>query len=220
MHTPPDNAIGADPKSPASWDHSNREEFVRYYAESSLSAATLTRFRTIRDRILVVRRLVNADGVCEVVDIGCGPGASSLIWTERGHRVTGIDVSAAFVDLARQRAAKAGFSARFETASATDLPLSDASVDVCVMLELLEHVRDWKSCIDECTRVLRPGAALYLSTTNRLCPKQQEYNLPLYSLYPAVLKRRYETLAVTTRPQIANFATYPAVHWFSFYSLK
>src|SRR5262249_52902868 len=107
-----------------------------------------------------------------------------------------------------------------ETASATDLPLSDASVDVCVMLELLEHVRDWKSCIDECTRVLRPGGALYLSTSNRLCPKQQEYNLPLYSWYPAVLKRRYETLAVTTRPQIANFATYPAVHWFSFYSLK
>ena len=29
-----------------------------------------------------------------------------------------------------------------------------------------------------------------------------------------------ERLAVTTHPQIVNFASYPAVHWFSFYGLR
>ena len=37
--------------------------------------------------------------------------------------------------------------------------------------------------------------------------------------YPGFLKRRYERLSVTTRPELANYATYPAVNWFSIYSL-
>jgi 2-polyprenyl-6-hydroxyphenyl methylase/3-demethylubiquinone-9 3-methyltransferase len=61
---------------------------------------------------------------------------------------------------------------------------------------------------------------LYLSTTNVLCPKQQEFNLPMYSWYPGPLKRYCERLAVSTRPGIANYATYPAVNWFSFYGLR
>ena len=34
------------------------------------------------------------------------------------------------------------------------------------------------------------------------------------------MKRYFERLAVTTRKDIANYATYPAVNWFSFYSLR
>lgn len=47
----------------------------------------------------------------------------------------------------------------------------------------------------------------------------QELN-PLYSWTPPSLKRHYEHLAKTTRPVLGNYATYPAVHWFSFYSLR
>ncbi|HWI16010.1 MAG TPA: class I SAM-dependent methyltransferase, partial [Burkholderiales bacterium] len=104
--------------------------------------------------------------------------------------------------------------------SATALPWPDSSMDVCLMPELLEHVADWKSCITEAARVLRPGGLFYLSTTNVLCPRQDEYTLPLYSWYPAALKRHCERAAVTTAPQIANYATYPAVNWFSYYGLR
>jgi 2-polyprenyl-6-hydroxyphenyl methylase/3-demethylubiquinone-9 3-methyltransferase len=80
---------------------------------------------------------------------------------------------------------------------------------------LLEHVEDWRSCLNEFARILRPKGLLYLSTTNKLCPIQQEFELPLYSWYPARLKRHYVELALTTRPELANFATYPAVNWFT-----
>ena len=59
-----------------------------------------------------------------------------------------------------------------------------------------------------------------MTTSNKLCPFQQEFNLPLYSWYPNSLKRYFERLAVTTRPQLANYAKYPAVNWFSFYGLR
>jgi 2-polyprenyl-6-hydroxyphenyl methylase/3-demethylubiquinone-9 3-methyltransferase len=93
-------------------------------------------------------------------------------------------------------------------------------MDICLMVELLEHVPEWEECIAECIRVLKPGGVLFLTTSNKLCPIQDEFNLPLYSWYPKMLKRYFERLARTTRPQLANFAKYPAVNWFSFYQLS
>jgi 2-polyprenyl-3-methyl-5-hydroxy-6-metoxy-1,4-benzoquinol methylase len=91
---------------------------------------------------------------------------------------------------------------------------------VCLLPELLEHVVEWMACLKETARILRPGGVLFLSTTNKLCPSQQEFSLPLYSWYPRPLKRHFEKLAVTKRPELENFARYPAVNWFSFYSLR
>ena len=76
-------------------------------------------------------------------------------------------------------------------------------MDVCLLPELLEHVADWQSCLKEAPRVLRSGGLLYLSTTNVLRPRQEEFNLPLYSWYPGPLKRYCERLAMTTRPALA-----------------
>jgi 2-polyprenyl-6-hydroxyphenyl methylase/3-demethylubiquinone-9 3-methyltransferase len=93
-------------------------------------------------------------------------------------------------------------------------------MDVCLVVELLEHVSDWKSCINEFARVLRPKGVLLVTTTSCLCPIQQEFTLPLYSWYPSPLKRYCEKLSLTSKPWLANHATYPAVNWFSFYQLR
>ena len=88
------------------------------------------------------------------------------------------------------------------------------------MPELLEHVAQWRECLDEFTRILKPGGILVITTNNTLCPVQYEFNLPLYSWYPSRLKRYCERLAVTTKPHLANYAKYPAVNWFTYYSLS
>jgi len=124
------------------------------------------------------------------------------------------------IEAARQRAAEAKLDIRFETGSATDAPLADHSFDICLAPELLEHVADWRSCLSEFARILRPNGLLFVSTTNVLCPLQNEFTLPLYSWYPGPIKRYCERLAVTSRPGIANFATYPAVNWFTYYGLR
>ena len=141
-------------------------------------------------------------------------------WDDRGHRYAGLDINEPLVRLARERAVEQGRTARFEVGSATALPFADASFDVCLMPELLEHISDWQTCVDEAVRVLRPGGVIYISTSNRLCPKQQEFNLPAYSWYPGFAKRYFERRAVTDWPAVANYAKYPAVNWFSFYQLR
>jgi len=124
------------------------------------------------------------------------------------------------VNLGRKRAAEQQLSIDFQVGSATQLPWADASVDVCLAPELLEHVADWQGVLRECMRILKPGGVLYVSTTNYLCPKQTEFELPFYSWYPAPLKRYFERRSVTDWPELVNHAKYPAVNWFSFYSLQ
>ncbi|MCI0421788.1 MAG: class I SAM-dependent methyltransferase [Acidobacteria bacterium] len=156
----------------------------------------------------------------DVVDVGCGAGTQSAIWAKLGHRVHGIDINQPLVELASERAKQSGLNIDFRVGSAVSLPWPDGSMDVCLLPELLEHVGDWKGVLHECARLLRPDGVLFLSTTNKLCPLQQEFNLPLYSWYPAKLKRYFENLAQSSRPDLANFAKYPAVNWLSFYSLR
>ena len=57
------------------------------------------------------------------LDLGCGPGASSLELARRGARVTGVDVSPDLIEVARARAAAAGLEG--EAAFA----LADAAAD-------------------------------------------------------------------------------------------
>ena len=203
-----------------SWDHSTHEEFYDYYARESLSPHTIQRFQGIRSAAIRVHNDGCNPSGCEVLDVGCGAGTLCLLWAELGYRVHGIDVNGPLVELAGRRAASAGHSIDFRVGTAVDLPWPDDSMDICVAVELLEHIKEWEACLREFTRVLRPGGVLLLTTSNKICPKQHEFNLPLYSWYPGPLKRHFERLALTTRPQLANFAKYPAVNWFSFYSLR
>ncbi len=205
----------------AEWDHSSHEQFYDYYARESQNQKTRNRLRALRDTTLrVFKRYAGGVPTLEVVDIGCGAGMLCLLWAELGHHVHGLDVNEPLLELAKQRAAEAGYNIDFKLGSAVELPWTDASMDVCLVPELLEHVVEWEACLREFARVLRPGGVLLLTTSNKLCPKQQEFNLPLYSWYPRPLKRYVERLAMTTRPELANFAKYPAVNWFSFYGLR
>jgi 2-polyprenyl-6-hydroxyphenyl methylase/3-demethylubiquinone-9 3-methyltransferase len=204
----------------SSWDHTSHKDFYEYYAAESQSEASVQRFRRVQTTVLRIAAQAGMSAQLDVADIGCGAGTQSRIWAELGHRPYGLDVNEPLIELARKRADESGLDIRFEVGTATALPWAAQTMDVCLLPELLEHVADWRACLIEAVRVLRPGGLLYISTTNVLCPNQQEFNLPLYSWYPAKLKRYCERLAVTTRPAIASYAKYPAVNWFSFYSLR
>lgn len=202
------------------WDHSTNQDFYEYYAEQSISPKTTEQLRSVQRLILGLLPNTLSSEAFDVADIGCGAGAQCILWAQSGYRVHGLDINGPLIDLGRSRSKERHLDIDFKVGSATDLPWDDNTMDVCLVPELLEHVADWKRCLNEFSRVLKPGGILYLSTTNILCPVQDEFTLPLYSWYPSSLKRYYEHLAVTTRPEIANHAKYPAVNWFTFYGLR
>lgn len=201
-------------------DTSTHDQFFQYYQEKSQSPETVVRFERLVDLILKTMRENGREGPFRVADVGGGAGTLARTFARAGHYVTCVDISKDLLEVGKKRADEEGLEMEFINCSATSTPVPDASLDICVVPELLEHVVEWRECLDEAARMLRHGGLLYLSTTNKLCPVQEEFTLPFYSWYPGFLKRRYERLAVTTRPEVANYAKYPAVNWFTFYSLR
>jgi ubiquinone/menaquinone biosynthesis C-methylase UbiE len=199
----------------------NDDPFYEFYAEGSLSRPTLERFAATKAAIArAAGHFGLGHGPWQVADIGCGAGTQSAMWARDGHRVFGLDINSRLVELGRERALANGLSVELFVGSATELPWPDQSMHICICPELIEHVADWQSCLREAARVLKVGGLLYLSTTNKLCPRQAEFDLPFYSWYPAPLKRHYERLSVTTRRALVAHALYPAVNWFTYYALR
>jgi ubiquinone/menaquinone biosynthesis C-methylase UbiE len=102
-----------------------------------------------------------------VADIACGTGSGSeLLRTAGGAaRVVGVDIDAEAVAYAR--AAHAPDGVEFACAPGERTGLPDASVEVVVSFETIEHVPSDRALLAEFARVLRPGGVLVCSTPNR-----------------------------------------------------
>jgi SAM-dependent methyltransferase len=93
------------------------------------------------------------------LDLGCGDGrlTAELAATE----LTAADVSAVALERARARLPGARLA---ELAPDAPLPLDDASFDLVLCAETVEHVRDVQLFLSEIRRVLVPGGVLALTT--------------------------------------------------------
>jgi methionine biosynthesis protein MetW len=98
----------------------------------------------------------------KALDVGCGDGARYGARVHAsGVEVHGVDISEVAVESARAR----GVNAR--VASLADpLPYPDASFDVVICLEVLEHLVDPAVVAREIARVLKPGGFALLSVPN------------------------------------------------------
>ena len=155
-----------------------------------------------------------------MLDVGCGAGTECQVWAELGHSVTGIDISEPLVQLSRSALPSRDTIFILMSGPLRRCQYAANSFDVCLIPQLLEHVPDWQKCLDEGARGSAAWRAAVLSTTNVICPVQNEFELPLYSWYPKFVKRRCEKLAVTTHREWVSHTSYPAVHWFTFWQLK
>lgn len=97
-----------------------------------------------------------------VVDIGCGPGWTSLFLAEAGYRVLGYDLVPANVELARRRAQRWGSTAQFEVADMESLPPGEQA-DAVLMYAALHHSAKQRRTLEAATARLRPGGWLLLS---------------------------------------------------------
>ncbi|WP_157903246.1 methyltransferase domain-containing protein [Cupriavidus malaysiensis] len=102
----------------------------------------------------------------DVLDIACGEGYGSALMATRAKSVVGVDISDEAVAHARERYQQHQ-NLRFVAGSATAIPLPDASVDVVVSFETIEHLLGHEEMIKEVRRVLRPDGVLVMSSPNK-----------------------------------------------------
>ena len=96
-----------------------------------------------------------------VLDVGCGLGGATryIAATYKCH-VTGIDLTADYIAVAKMLAARTGLADRidYRTASALAMPFADAAFDAAITLHVAMNIEDRAGLYREVARVLKPGA--------------------------------------------------------------
>jgi 2-polyprenyl-6-hydroxyphenyl methylase/3-demethylubiquinone-9 3-methyltransferase len=118
-------------------------------------------------RRILVDRLGIDPSRCAVLDVGCGGGFLAEEFARLGARVVGVDPSAASLDAARRHAASERLDITYRLGRGEDLPCDDASFDVVLCCDVLEHVDLVGAVVHEIARVLRPGGVFFFDTINR-----------------------------------------------------
>jgi ubiquinone/menaquinone biosynthesis C-methylase UbiE len=98
------------------------------------------------------------------LELGCGTGHWSAFFAERGFHVTGLDISARMVQVAREKQIP---KAKFYQADAAAIPLPDDSFDVVGAITLLEFVGDPRKVLAEMARCVRDGGCIVVGVLNR-----------------------------------------------------
>lgn len=101
-----------------------------------------------------------------VLDLACGTGVVTRIAAQRvgrSGRVTGVDLNAGMISVARSRPAGDGAPIEWIEGSALAIPLPDASVDVVLCQQGIQFFPDKALALREMRRVLDRGGRLALS---------------------------------------------------------
>ena len=112
--------------------------------------------------------LAQVDGK-RVVDVGCGGGILAEAMARRGGMVTGIDLAARPLGVARLHAMESGVDRLdYREISAEALASEQPSgFDIVTCMEMLEHVPDPASTVRACATLAKPGGWVFFSTLNR-----------------------------------------------------
>ena len=104
----------------------------------------------------------------QILDVGCGGGILAEAMAALGAQVTGIDMAGEALAIARLHQLETGVPLDYQQATAEQWAEQHAGrYDIVTCMELLEHVPDPATLVGACTRLLRPGGQLFLSTINR-----------------------------------------------------
>ncbi len=98
----------------------------------------------------------------KLLEIGCGMGTDLVQLSRMGIEVTGVDLTEAGVELARQRFELFDLKADLQVADAESLSFQDGEFDVVYSFGVLHHTPDTKKSIEEACRVLKEGGKAFI----------------------------------------------------------
>jgi len=115
-------------------------------------------------------RLIRFDGYRgrAVLEVGCGAGTDLVRFARGGAIVTGVDLSASAIALARQNFAQQGLAADLREADGEHLPCGDATFDLVYAHGVVQYTSDPAALVRECHRVLKPGGEAVFQVYNRI----------------------------------------------------
>ncbi len=104
----------------------------------------------------------------KVLDVGCGGGILAESMTKLGANVMGIDMGKKVIRIAKLHALQSKLDIDYQCVSLETIATKKEPIfDVITCMEMLEHVPEPANIVSLCSRLLKPGGTLFMSTINR-----------------------------------------------------
>lgn len=112
-----------------------------------------------------IKNHFSCDQKVNIADLGCGAGFISNTLAKFGHNVTGIDLSASSLDVAKKYDLTK--SVNYQIGDVMSCPLASSTFDVAVSCDVIEHIDKPRRLIEEAFRILKPGGIFFFHTFDR-----------------------------------------------------
>lgn len=103
-----------------------------------------------------------------ILDIGCGPGWTTLFLTRAGYEAVGVDISERMIEIARERSAREHLAVEFVVGDMEQLALGRNDFDAALFFDCLHHCPAYDAALERAFAHLRPGGYVLLMETTWL----------------------------------------------------
>jgi ubiquinone/menaquinone biosynthesis C-methylase UbiE len=125
------------------------------------------------DIVRLIRAAARVGPASTVLDVACGPGLVALALAETVRHVTGLDLTPAMLDKARELQEQSGLvNLSWDLGRADALPYSDAALDAVLTRFSFHHLSDPPRALAEMVRVCRPGGRVVVCDVYTTTPEQ------------------------------------------------
>ncbi len=104
----------------------------------------------------------------KTLDIGCGGGILSESMAKLGADVTGLDMGAEPLKVAKLHGLESGVKVEYIKETAENYAANNPELfDIVTCMEMLEHVPEPESVINAASQLVKPGGKIFFSTLNK-----------------------------------------------------
>ncbi len=143
-----------------------QKDFYDTYWEDMKPLGTYKVMRTqwILGQLSAIKKQLKNNGDLKLLDMGCGDGRLVSLWKEvTGADTYGIELSPKAVNSAQKRYPFVSYKA----GDATSTDYESEMFDIVVCQEVLEHIDKQEYLVNECSRIIKEGGYLILTTPNK-----------------------------------------------------
>lgn len=124
-------------------------------------------------KALAKRMSANLHEGSSVLEVAPGPGFFAIELAKIGkYKITGLDISRTFVELASKNAQEEGVEVHFQQGNASSMPFPDGSFDLIVCRAAFKNFAEPVAALKEMRRVLRPGGKTLIIDLRRDAPQE------------------------------------------------
>ena len=127
-----------------------------------IRAKPFTDPRAFREFTLALELIREVHPTGNLLDLGCGPGWTSVFFAMAGYRVTAVDIAPTMIDILKEHAQARNVEVEYLATDASNLSLSSKDYDVALFFDSLHHFPNYEMALHSAYEHLAPGGMILL----------------------------------------------------------